>query len=104
MEAIQRARLVLMADAITPSSDVRSVMLESDRAFRTALAKGIRRGVLSGEFTRGVDAQGLACVVVGLLRGVAFQVMIDDTIALAKVQREIEQLLVARLSAQDGGP
>lgn len=95
---LNRARLVLMADAVaTGSPDVRPAMVAADRAFRDSIARGIQRGVAAGEFPRAVDPSGLATVVVGMLRGVTFQAMIDDDVDLEAAGREIEQLLTARL-------
>jgi len=93
-----RARLVLMADAIaTPSADTRPAMVAADRLFREELAKGLGRGMATGELPSSIDADGLATVVVGMLRGVAFQSMVDDDVDLEAARLEIEQLLVARL-------
>jgi AcrR family transcriptional regulator len=92
-----RARLVLMADAVTPSSEVRPAIVASDRLFRKELARGIERGAKAGEFSSAVDATALALVVVGMLRGLAFQAMIDERLDLERARREIELLLRTRL-------
>jgi AcrR family transcriptional regulator len=95
---LNRARLVLMADAVASGSpDVRPAMVAADRAFRDSIARGIQRGVAAGEFAESVDPSGLASVVVGMLRGVTFQSMIDDHVDLDAARAEIEQLLTARL-------
>lgn len=64
----------------TGSPDVRSAMLASDREFRDELAKRIERGVASSEFARPTDPRAFATVVIGMLRGIALQSMLDDRV------------------------
>jgi hypothetical protein len=93
-----RARLMLWADAVaTGSPDVRTPMVASDREFRDELAKRIERGVASGEFAADVDPAGLATVIVGMLRGVALQSMLDDDVDLDACRAEVEQVLRRRI-------
>jgi len=93
-----RARLMLWADAVaTGSPDVRPAMLASDREFRDELAKRIERGIASGEFAGDVDPNGLATVIVGMLRGVALQSMLDDDVDLDACRAEVERVLRRRM-------
>jgi AcrR family transcriptional regulator len=93
-----RARLVLWADAVaTGAPDVRTAILESDRAFRDELAKGIERGQAAGEFAQSVDPRAAATVIIGMLRGVALQSMLDDELDLDACRVEIEQVLTKRI-------
>jgi AcrR family transcriptional regulator len=93
-----RARLVLWADAVaTGSSDVRSAVLASDREFRDQIAKRIERGVVSGEFAGSLDPRGFASVIIGMLRGVALQSMLDDAVDLGACRVEVEKFLTGRL-------
>lgn len=94
-----RARLVLWADAVaTDSPDVRPAMVASDREFRDELAKRIERGVSSGEFATSTNPVGLATVLIGMLRGVALQSMLDGDVDLDACRREVETLLIGRLA------
>jgi AcrR family transcriptional regulator len=94
-----RARLVLWADAVaTGSPDVRSAMVGSDREFRDVLAERIERGIASGEFAGSVDPRGLATVIIGMLRGVALQSMLDDGVDLDACRAEVETVLIGRLA------
>lgn len=98
LRPVNRARLVLWADAVaTGSPDVRPAMVSADREFREELAKRIEAGVTAGEVASSVDPQGLATVIVGMLRGVALQALLDDNVDLAASRAEIEQLLIGRL-------
>jgi AcrR family transcriptional regulator len=93
-----RARLVLWADAVaTGAPDVRTAMLASDRAFRDELSKRIARGQAVGEFAGAVDPRAAATVIIGMLRGVALQSMLDDDIDLDACRVEIEQVLTRRI-------
>ena len=96
---MNRARLVLFADAVSSGeTEIRPVMVAADRAFRQSLVEGIQLGVSLGEFPDDVDDEGLAAVIIGMLRGVTFQSMIDDELDLQAAGREIERLLLARLA------
>lgn len=94
---LHRARLVLWADAVATDSDVRPAMVAADRVFREEIVRGVERGTASGEFPSDVDASGLATVVVAMLRGVALESLLDDSIGLAGCREEIERLLTDRL-------
>lgn len=98
---MHRARLVLWADAVaTASPDVRPAMVSADRVFREEITEGIELGVAAGEVPSSVDAQGLATVVMAMLRGVALESMLHDDIDLDTCRVEIERLLTDRLRAQ----
>jgi AcrR family transcriptional regulator len=95
---LHRARLVLMADAVaTGSPDVRPATVISDRSWREEIVKAIERGIAAGEFAPSIDPPGLATAILGMLRGVAFQSMLDDAVDLVAVRTEIEQMIAARL-------
>ena len=102
LQPVNRARLVLWADAVASDSpDVRPAMIAADREFREAITKTLSRGVASGEFPTSVDPAGLATVIVAMLRGVALQWLLDDGIDLDACRSEIEQLLTHRLQEED---
>jgi AcrR family transcriptional regulator len=93
-----RARLALWADAVAAGSpDVRSAVLASDREFRDQIAKRIERGVLSGEFSGSLDPRGFATVIIGMLRGIGLQSMLDDAVDLDACRVEVETFLTGRL-------
>src|ERR1700694_1043126 len=101
MQPVNRARLVLWADAVaTDSPDVRPAMLAADREFRGAITKTLQRGVSGGEFPASVDPPGLATVIIAMLRGVALQAVLDDQVDLEACRKEVEQLLKDRLQRE----
>jgi AcrR family transcriptional regulator len=103
LKPVNRARLVLWADAVAgPSEDVGPQMISADREFREEIEKRIRLAVAAGEVDAEVDPVGLATVIVAMLRGVALQRVLDDQVDLVAAQQEIERLLTTRL--QPGMP
>ena len=98
LQPVNRARLVLWADAVAgPSEDVRPQMISADREFREEVETRIRLAVAAGEVGADVDPLGLATVIIAMLRGVALQRVLDDQVDLVAAQQEIERLLTTRL-------
>lgn len=105
LRPVNRARLVLWADAVaTPSPDVRPAMLAADRDFRKALVAGIQRGVAEGDCPPDVDPAGLATVIIAMLRGAALESLLDEQVDLDACRSEIEKLLRARLNPRSQQP
>ncbi|WP_166908364.1 TetR/AcrR family transcriptional regulator [Mycobacterium sp. DL440] len=99
---VNRARLVLWADAVTnPSEEIRPAMVATDREFREEIEKRLHLAVASGQVAPSVDAHGLATVIIAMLRGVALQALVDEHVDLAAARSEIEQLLTIRLTRED---
>lgn len=99
LPATHRARLVLWADAVASDSpDARSAMTAADRVFREEITTVLERGKDTGEVPDSVHPDGLATVIIGMLRGVALESMIDDTVDLVACRAEVEQLLTSRLA------
>ncbi|MGW4774252.1 TetR/AcrR family transcriptional regulator [Nocardia sp. NPDC004278] len=94
---MNRARLVLWADAVATPSELRPAIVVADREFRGELAERIAQGQAAGEFSRDIDAQGLATTAVGMLRGIALQKLLDPEVDLDACRREVEQLFLTRL-------
>jgi AcrR family transcriptional regulator len=101
LQPINRARLVLWADAVAnPSDDIRLAMVNADQEFREEIEKRLRQAISTGQVPETVNAHGLATVIIAMLRGVALQSLIDDHIDLAAARFEIEQLLLTRLQKE----
>jgi AcrR family transcriptional regulator len=98
LQPVNRARLVLWADAVAgPSEDIRPQMISADREFREEIEKRIQLAVTAGDVSDTVDPHGLATVIIAMLRGVALQRVLDDHVDLVAAQHEVEQLLTSRL-------
>ena len=101
LQPVNRARLVLWADAVAGrSEDVRPRMVSADREFREEIEKRIQYAKTAGEVAKSVDPHGLATVIIAMLRGVALQYLLDDHVDLDAARKEIEQLLTARLQKE----
>jgi AcrR family transcriptional regulator len=98
LQPVNRARLVLWADAVAGSSDsVRPQMISADREFREEIEKRVELAVTAGDVAASVDPHGLATVIIAMLRGVALQRMLDDQVDLDSARHEVEQMLASRL-------
>ncbi|MBW0019907.1 MAG: TetR/AcrR family transcriptional regulator [Mycobacterium sp.] len=96
---INRARLMLWADAVVAGSpEVAPTMLAADREFRDELTKLIQRGIASRQFADSVNPDGLATAVVGMLRGIALQHLLDPQVDLGAARAEAERLLINRVN------
>ncbi len=94
---LNRARLALVADAVAhPGSDYRDVVLHADREFRSALRRAIDGA--AGELPEGFDAETFSVLLVGALRGIAFESMLDPDVDLERARSELDALLTARLT------
>mgnify|MGYP000576578885 CR=1 FL=1 len=101
LHPINRARLVLWADAVAnPADDTRARMLGADREFREEIEKRITVAVTAGKLPGTVHPHGLATVIVAMLRGVALQSLMDQAIDLDSARSEVEALLIHRLTTQ----
>jgi AcrR family transcriptional regulator len=102
LQPVNRARLVLWAEAVTtPSEDIRPAMVSADREFREEIEKRLRLAVSGGQIAASVNPHGLATVIIAMLRGVALQSLIDDHVDLPAARGEIEQLLTHRLQKEN---
>jgi AcrR family transcriptional regulator len=96
---LNRARLVLVADAIAHAdSDSREIVTEASRDFREALSARLDAAAGRGELPEHVDPASFAAVLVGTLRGVTFESMLDPAVDLSAARAEVDALLVARFS------
>jgi AcrR family transcriptional regulator len=100
LQPVNRARLVLWADAVAGPSEVRPQMISADREFREEIEKRIRQAVSAGDVPASVDPLGLATVIIAMLRGVALQRVLDDQVDLGAARHEVEQLLSSRLGVR----
>lgn len=95
LQPVNRARLVLWADTVANPDEVnRARMVASDREFREEIEKRLTRATTSGRRT--IDSHGFATVVVGMLRGVALQSLIDDQVDLDAARNEVDALIAHR--------
>jgi AcrR family transcriptional regulator len=101
LQPVNRARLVLWADAVAhPAGDTRATMVAADREFREEIEKRITVAITAGLAPATIHPHGLATAVVAVLRGVALQSLMDEDVDLAAARSEVEALLTHRLSTE----
>ncbi len=92
------ALYVLIGEAIGPVPEIRGEIAEADRNFRGWMRTHIKRGIAAGEIRRDVDAAAAAAVIVGILRGLMIQHLVDPrAFALEAARRELSASIKSRL-------
>ncbi|MCW2785535.1 MAG: transcriptional regulator, TetR family [Marmoricola sp.] len=76
-DPIGRVHLVVWGEAVASGAEKRPRRASWDRFFRASLITLIRAGIEDGSVRADIDPEATAVVVVGLLRGVALQFMLD---------------------------
>jgi hypothetical protein len=72
-----RVLYALMFEALGPNADLRAHFVEFHRAMRSDITRLVRRGVRDGSIRADVDPAAEAVLIVGGLRGVAYQWALD---------------------------
>ena len=93
-ESHMRALYAIMGESVSSVPEIRSDVARLTRGMRRNMAEWVRRGMGSGEFRADVDPDAAATMIIGLLRGVTFQALIDPRDVKVKeliplVQRQI---------------
>jgi hypothetical protein len=74
---MNRAFLLLWAEAAT-ASDLAAICRERDEAFRSDLREDVAAGIVDGDVRPDVAADDVAVAVLGQLRGIALQRLVDS--------------------------
>jgi len=94
-----RAFYALMFEAFGPTPELVTEFRELHRVFRADIERAIREGVDAGTIRADVDAPAQAALLLGALRGLAFQALLDpDGIAIAAAYEAQKQNLRRVLS------
>lgn len=88
-DPIARVHLLIWSEAIAQGSGRRSYRVSWDRVFRNALAAIIETGVADGSIRPTIEPQAAAVIIVGVLRGVALQLLVDEEAGSADTVREV---------------
>ncbi len=87
-----RALLVMMAESsMEPSSELRREVAAHNRKAVAWFEHHIRIGIAQGEIAADTDPTTTAVILMGALRGVILQWLVDDTIPLAAVRDRLVQ-------------
>lgn len=76
-DPIARVHLLVWSETIALGAGKRPYRASLDRLFRSALAGMIEAGIADGSIRPSIDPEVAAVVIVGMLRGVALQLIID---------------------------
>lgn len=95
-----RALLALMFEALGADPELRSRMAEFQQTMRADIAAALRDGLVDGSVRDGVDPTDSAVIVVSVLRGIAYQWLLEpDSVDLVRAYDGIIELLRARFAA-----
>jgi AcrR family transcriptional regulator len=94
-----RALLALMAEAVTEDSETVTVLSEYNRSVQEYLARQVRIGMANGEIRAGVEPLATAALILGAMRGMMLQFLLDPTaIDLAQFQTQLLSFLDGALA------
>lgn len=100
LETAGRAFLTMWAEAVAAEPIVRDVYIERDASFRALIAEIVAEGIADGSIRSDVDAEALAVLLLGQLRGIGLQLMLDAESVLASgVQHSATAILRRGLEA-----
>lgn len=99
-DPLGRVHVVMWSEAIANSATRRPAQLEWDRLFRAFVSGLIEDGVAEGSIRADVQVEETALAIVGTLRGVAMQLMLDEGTDLEAGQALIRSLVLAALEPE----
>jgi len=93
-EHLGRAYYELLGESIGLVPEIHATFVEADRAIRAGVESTVLSAVRAGEIPEDVDAKAFAVFIVGLLRGIVLQWLLDPSgFDLAAVRVEIRRTL-----------
>ncbi|MBM7061731.1 TetR/AcrR family transcriptional regulator [Pseudomonas sp. UL073] len=94
-----RALLALMAEAVTEDSETVQILAEYNRSVQEYLARQVRTGIANGEIRAGVDPLATAALILGAMRGMMLQYLLDPpAVDLAVFQQQLLGFLDSALA------
>lgn len=94
-----RALHVLMGEALAALPEIRDEIIKVNVLFRARVAAYIRAGVESGEFREDVDVEASSMLIVGLLRGVTTQALMErEAIDLMAEIERVQEMSISPLA------
>lgn len=103
-DPLGRVHVVMWSEAIANSGTRRPAQLEWDRLFRGFVSSLIEDGVAEGSIRADVQVEETSLMIVGALRGVAMQLMLDEGIDLPAAQALIRSLVLTDLEPAERAP
>jgi AcrR family transcriptional regulator len=99
MSIPKNALYVLIGEALGPVGEIRPEIVAADQKCRAIIQKFLEEGIHDGQIRRDVDPPASAAIVLGLLRGVVMQWLINNqAFAFEVVWRELEATISRALA------
>jgi len=93
-ETLGRAYYELLGESIGLVPEIHDTFIEADRALRAGVERTIRSAIREGEMPAGTNSGALATWIVGSVRGVVLQWLLDPSrVSLASVAAETRRTL-----------
>lgn len=96
-----RVHVVLWSEAIANSATRRVAQLQWDRQFRKFLTRLIYDGMTEGTVRADLAVAETALTIVGVLRGIAMQLMLDEGVSLIDSKALVRSLILAELQGSE---
>ncbi|MET3960825.1 AcrR family transcriptional regulator [Marmoricola sp. OAE513] len=88
-DPVARVHLLVWSEAIATGVGKRPYRAAWDRLFRSSLVSIIEAGIADGSIRPSIDPEAAAVIIVGLLRGVALQLLLDPGAGSAAAVTEV---------------
>jgi hypothetical protein len=88
-----RAYFVLCSAGLTEDAELRPVFVSIDATFRTGLQTIVRAGQRSQTISSDVDPEGVATALVGMMRGIGTQFLVNPDTDLDTAQEVCKQFI-----------
>ena len=99
-----RVHVILWSEALATTATRRSAQLDWDRLFRDFLTMMIEDGIAEGTVRSDLTVAETALTIIGALRGIAMQLMLDEGVSLADSKALIRSLVLAELRVGASAP
>ena len=98
-EGPMRALYVIQGEALGAVPEIRESIAKLNAGVRNILSEIIVRGIEQGEFRKDTDPEAAAALIIGALRGLVMQYLIDPKrLSLKKLKSTVQATVIASLS------
>ncbi|MNE45080.1 Bacterial regulatory protein, tetR family [compost metagenome] len=95
-----RALIALMAEAVTEDSETVEILAEYNRSVQGYLARHVSEGIAKGEIRVDVEPMAVATLILGAMRGMMMQYLLDPSVSdLAVLQKQLIAFVDSALGA-----
>jgi AcrR family transcriptional regulator len=98
-----RVHVVLWAEAVSQDASRRGAQQGWDRQFRKFSSALISQGIAQGTIRPDLKIDETALTIVGALRGIAMQLMLDEGVSLVDAKALVRNLVLTEVKSETGG-